>query len=174
MEDLRGVGVDQVNDDRLYAGLDQLLPRKEAIEKHLAEHWGELFDLDYDLLLYEVTSTYFEGECKRFLDRMDKGRGKLQASIESARLKDEGVAQRRLGRLQERYWRAGMSFRLPGSAARPGATFEQACHPSGWPGRARLSAHRPGRAARLTPGSQTSSDAGRAADRGRASARPWC
>ncbi|MEE9294885.1 MAG: IS1634 family transposase [Phycisphaerae bacterium] len=64
LPDLLGVGVDQVNDDRLYAGLDQLLVHKEAIEKHLKERLGDLFDLDYDLLLYDVTSTYFEGECK--------------------------------------------------------------------------------------------------------------
>lgn len=64
LPDLLGVGVDQVNDDRLYAGLDQFLVHKEAIEKHLAQRLGDLFDLDYDLLLYDVTSTYFEGECK--------------------------------------------------------------------------------------------------------------
>lgn len=34
---------------------------KEAIEKHMVERLGELFDLDYDLLLCDVTSTYFEG-----------------------------------------------------------------------------------------------------------------
>ena len=259
LEDLLGVGVDQVNDDRLYAGLDRLLPHKEAIEKHLKERLGDLFDLDYDLLLYDVTSTYFEGECKgnpmaqrgysrdgrpdclqvciglvvttdgiplgyevfdgnthdsktvetivqamekkygranriwvldrgmvsednlrfirqrggsyivgtpkamlrqferyltdkgwhevqagievklvlgpdgeetfilarsadrrkkeqamhqRFLDRMEQGLVKLQAAIESGRVKDEGVAQRRLGRLQERYWRAAGAFEV--------------------------------------------------------------
>lgn len=64
LEDLLGVSVDQVHHRRLYAGLDQLLPHKEAIEKHLKERLGDLFDLDYDLLLYDVTSTYFEGECK--------------------------------------------------------------------------------------------------------------
>ena len=64
LEDLLGVRVDQVNDDRLYAGLDRLLPHKEAIEKHLKERLGDLFDLDYELLLYDVTSTYFEGACQ--------------------------------------------------------------------------------------------------------------
>jgi transposase len=63
LEDLLGVAVEQVNTDRLYAGLDQLLPHKEAIERHLKERLGDLFDLNYDLLLYDVTSTYFEGEC---------------------------------------------------------------------------------------------------------------
>ena len=64
LEDLLGVSPDKVHTDRLYAGLDWLLPRKQAIEKHLKEHLGDLFDLKYDLLLYDVTSTYFEGECK--------------------------------------------------------------------------------------------------------------
>jgi transposase len=63
LEDLLGVAVDQVYTDRLYGGLDQLLPYKEAIEKHLKERLGDLFDLKYDLLLYDITSTYFEGEC---------------------------------------------------------------------------------------------------------------
>jgi transposase len=63
LEDLLGVSVDQVSDDRLYVGLDHLLPHKEALEKHLKERLGDLFDLKYDLLLYDITSTYFEGEC---------------------------------------------------------------------------------------------------------------
>ena len=259
LEDLLGVRVDQVNDDRLYTGLDHLLPHKEAIERHLKERLGDLFDLDYDLLLYDVTSTYFEGECKRnpmakrgysrdgrpdclqvciglvvttdgiplgyevfdgnthdsqtvetivqamekkygranriwvldrgmvsednlrflrqrggsyivgtpkgmlrqferyltdkewhevqagievklvpgpdgeetfilarsadrrekehamhqrFLDRMEQGLVKLHAAIEAGRVKEEGVAQRRLGRLQERYWRAASAFEV--------------------------------------------------------------
>ena len=65
LEDLLGVSTEQVHTDRLYAGLDQLLPHKEAIEKHLQEQLGKLFDLDYELLLYDVTSTYFEGQCAR-------------------------------------------------------------------------------------------------------------
>ena len=63
LPDLLGVPVDKVHTDRLYAGLDQLLAHKEAIEKHLKERLGDLFDLKYDLLLYDITSTYFEGEC---------------------------------------------------------------------------------------------------------------
>jgi transposase len=63
LEDLLGVKPEQVHTDRLYAGLDQLLLHKEAIEKHLKDRLGNLFDLKYDLLLYDITSTYFEGEC---------------------------------------------------------------------------------------------------------------
>lgn len=64
LEEMLGVPSAQVNDDRLYRALDQLLPHKVAIEKHLKERFGQLFDLDYDLLLYDVTSTYFEGLAK--------------------------------------------------------------------------------------------------------------
>jgi len=64
LDDLLGVPIEAVNTDRLYRALDQLLPHKDAIERHLKRRLGDLFDLDYDLLLYDVTSTYFEGECK--------------------------------------------------------------------------------------------------------------
>jgi transposase len=60
--DLLGIPVDKVNDDRLYRALDKLLPEKASLEKHLKERLGQLFDLEYDLLLYDVTSTYFEGQ----------------------------------------------------------------------------------------------------------------
>jgi transposase len=61
LEDLLGVTRDSIYDERLYRSLDRLLPHKEAIEAHLVQRLGELFALDYDLLLYDVTSTYFEG-----------------------------------------------------------------------------------------------------------------
>jgi len=62
--DLLGVPADKVNDDRLYRSLDALLPHKDALQVFLKERLGEMFDLDYDLLLYDVTSTYFEGQAK--------------------------------------------------------------------------------------------------------------
>jgi transposase len=64
LPDLLGVPAEKVNEDRLYRALDALLPHKAELEKHLREKLGELFSLDYDLLLYDVTSTYFEGEAK--------------------------------------------------------------------------------------------------------------
>ena len=64
LEDLLGIPPEKVNDDRLYRALDELLPHKEKLEKHLKERLGTLFDLKYDLMLYDVTSTYFEGEAK--------------------------------------------------------------------------------------------------------------
>ena len=61
LEDLLGLPSARVNDDRLYRALDRLLPHKGAIEQHLRARLGALFALDYELLLYDVTSTYFEG-----------------------------------------------------------------------------------------------------------------
>ena len=62
--ELLGIPASVVNDARLYRALDQLLPHKDALQKHLKNRLGELFDLKYDLLLYDVTSTYFEGQCE--------------------------------------------------------------------------------------------------------------
>lgn len=62
LDDLLGVPAERINDDRLYRALDHLLPHKEALEVHLKERLGALFSLDYELLLYDVTSTYFEGQ----------------------------------------------------------------------------------------------------------------
>ncbi|REJ95278.1 MAG: IS1634 family transposase [Planctomycetota bacterium] len=62
LSDILGVPDEKVNENRLYRTLDALLPHKEALEVHLKHRLGELFDLEYDLLLYDVTSTYFEGQ----------------------------------------------------------------------------------------------------------------
>jgi hypothetical protein len=218
LDDLLGVPAEKVYTDRLYGAMDALLPCKEAIEKHLKDRLGNLFDLEYDLLLYDVTSTYFEGECaanglakrgysrdnrpdclqvciglvvtndgiplgyevfagnrndattveeiveamlrqfeeyltrkdwqevqegvevqlvpgpngdetfvlarsvdrrqkekamhERFVDRLQASLEKMQASAESGRLKDEAIANRRLGRLMGRYWRAAGAFEV--------------------------------------------------------------
>ena len=63
LEDLLGVAPGKVHTDRLYGGLDQLLPLKKPLEQHLRQRLGKLFDLSYDVLLYDLTSTYFEGQC---------------------------------------------------------------------------------------------------------------
>src|SRR5512135_1015638 len=65
LDDLLGLPTAKVNDDRLYRALDHLLPHKEALEQHLKEQLGSLFKLECDLLLYDVTSTYFEGQAER-------------------------------------------------------------------------------------------------------------
>lgn len=62
--DLLGLSEEKVNDDRLYRALDRLLPHKGLLEAHLKQRLGTLFGLEYDLLLYDVTSTYFEGLAK--------------------------------------------------------------------------------------------------------------
>src|SRR6266704_2565405 len=59
--DLLQVGDEAVNKDRLYRGLDHLLAHKAAIEAHLSKRCGELFAIQNEVLLYDVTSTYFEG-----------------------------------------------------------------------------------------------------------------
>ena len=61
LDDLLGVPVEKVNDDRLYRALDAVLPKKDEIFRHLQKTYGELFGTTYDLLLYDITSTYFEG-----------------------------------------------------------------------------------------------------------------
>ncbi len=61
---LLGVPAAKVYHTRLYRALDQLLPHKEKLEMFLKQRLGELFELEYDLLLYDVTSTYFEGQAK--------------------------------------------------------------------------------------------------------------
>ena len=61
LEDLFALPTPRVNDDRLYRALDRLLIHKDALQQHLVARLGELLALDYDLLLYDVTSVYFEG-----------------------------------------------------------------------------------------------------------------
>jgi transposase len=62
LPDLLGVSEERVDDNRLYRTLDRLLPHKKDLEVHLKNRLGELFELEYDLLMYDITSTYFEGE----------------------------------------------------------------------------------------------------------------
>jgi transposase len=64
LADLLGIPSDKINEDRLYRALDQVSPYKEALEQYLKERAGSLFKLEYDLFLYDVTSTYFEGEAR--------------------------------------------------------------------------------------------------------------
>jgi len=61
LPELLGVPADRVDDNRLYRALDELLPHQEALQVHLKQRMGDLFALEYDILLYDVTSTFFEG-----------------------------------------------------------------------------------------------------------------
>ncbi len=64
LDDLLGVDCDKINDDRIYRALDELLPFKDDLCRHLQERYGKLFNAGFDFLLYDVTSTYFEGSAK--------------------------------------------------------------------------------------------------------------
>lgn len=64
LSDLLGIADEDIYDNRLYRALDVLIPRKDALQQYLKERFGELFAIQYDILLYDVTSTYFEGEAK--------------------------------------------------------------------------------------------------------------
>lgn len=61
LPDMLGVSADDIDDHRLYRTLDRVLPLKSKIESHLKQRIGELFHPDIEFLLYDVTSTYFEG-----------------------------------------------------------------------------------------------------------------
>jgi transposase len=64
LDELLGVDFGAVAKDRLYRCLDRLVAHKDALHRHLVEQWRTLFDAKFDILLYDLTSTYFEGQCK--------------------------------------------------------------------------------------------------------------
>jgi len=61
LDDLLGIEEGKINDTRLYRCLDQILPHKTKLERHLKQRYGELFGAEFDVLLYDLTSTYVEG-----------------------------------------------------------------------------------------------------------------
>ena len=61
LDDLLHVPEGAINDSRLYRTLDRLLPQKTALERHLPARYGELFAVEFDVLLYDLTSSYVEG-----------------------------------------------------------------------------------------------------------------
>lgn len=65
MDQLLGVDYAAAGKDRLYRCLDRILPYKDELCRHLAERWRTLFDARFDILLYDLTSTYFEGACEQ-------------------------------------------------------------------------------------------------------------
>jgi len=65
LEDLLGISAEKINETRLYRGLDQLLEQKDALCAHLQEQYESWFGLGFEFLLYDVTSTYFEGLAAR-------------------------------------------------------------------------------------------------------------
>jgi hypothetical protein len=64
LDDLLGISTAQVYDNRLYRGLDELLPLREVLFEHLRERYRSMFGAGFEFLLYDVTSTYFEGQCE--------------------------------------------------------------------------------------------------------------
>jgi transposase len=67
MADIVGEDFSELNEDALYRNLDKLYPNREAIERELGEREKTLFNLDDTLYLYDLTSTYFEGQAKQNL-----------------------------------------------------------------------------------------------------------
>jgi len=64
LDDLLGIAEGKVNDTRLYRCLDRLIPHKTQLERHLRQRYGELFATTFDVLLYDLTSSYVEGEAE--------------------------------------------------------------------------------------------------------------
>jgi transposase len=64
LSDLLQLGDEEITKDRLYRGLDHLLAHKATLEAHLSQRCGELFAVENEVLLYDVTSTYFEGQAE--------------------------------------------------------------------------------------------------------------
>jgi len=65
LDDLLGIEESKINDTRLYRCLDRILPHKTKLERHLKDRYGELFRAEFDVLLYDLTSTYVEGAAEK-------------------------------------------------------------------------------------------------------------
>lgn len=62
LEDLLGVALEKINETRLYRGLDHLLPHKDGLCQHLLERYRDWFGVEFNFLVYDVTSTFVEAE----------------------------------------------------------------------------------------------------------------
>lgn len=62
LEDITGIPLAKINDDRLYRGLDVLAAHKDKLCAHLMERYRDWFGIRFEFLLYDVTSTFFEGQ----------------------------------------------------------------------------------------------------------------
>jgi transposase len=65
LDDLLAIEEGKINDTRLYRCLDRILPHKTRLERHLKQRYGELFGVEFDVLLYDLTSTYVEGAAEK-------------------------------------------------------------------------------------------------------------
>jgi transposase len=65
LDDLLGIEPGKINDTRLYRCLDGMIGHKTKLERHLRQRYGELFGAEYDVLLYDLTSSYVEGQAEK-------------------------------------------------------------------------------------------------------------
>jgi len=65
MDELLSTDYRIASKDRLYRCLDRILEHKEDLCKHLKSKWEDMFGIEFDVLLYDLTSTYFEGLCEQ-------------------------------------------------------------------------------------------------------------
>ena len=65
LDDLLEIEEGKINDTRLYRCLDRILPHKTKLERHLKDRYGALFGAEFDVLLYDLTSTYVEGAAEK-------------------------------------------------------------------------------------------------------------
>jgi hypothetical protein len=65
LDDLLEIEEGKINDTRLYRCLDRILPYQTKLERHLKERYGELFGAEFDVLLYDLTSSYVEGAAEK-------------------------------------------------------------------------------------------------------------
>ena len=65
LDDLPGIEAGKINDMRLYRCLDRLLPHRTQLGRHLAGRYWELFAAEFDVLLYDLTSSYLEGAAEK-------------------------------------------------------------------------------------------------------------
>ena len=95
LPDLLGVDARAAQDDTLYRCHDLLLPHKEELFAHLRQRWSDLFGARYEVLLYDLTSTYFE------CDVPDDATPTLAPTCEKNPNADLSFTQREHGRRQE-------------------------------------------------------------------------
>lgn len=65
MDELMETGFEVAEKDRLYRCLDRVLEHKQELFVYLKQKWADLFGADFEVLLYDLTSTYFEGEMEQ-------------------------------------------------------------------------------------------------------------
>jgi hypothetical protein len=119
LSDLQQMSEALVNKDRLYRALDQLLAHKGALEAHLSRRVGELFAVDNDVLLYDVTSSYFEGQAE----------GNAQARAAATRAIIAPIANR----CASRWWSPSMASRSATKCSRATRTTPPPCRESSRP-----------------------------------------